>query len=157
MPKVLWEEFTARHRRATAIFATHPMLPKALLDSFRRDGYAIQTPSLLLAKALASVVRGDWALRTEIVPSELARRAYRKGNKARAKRSIILLSEARDVKRVQAEVGRVLPHAGAEALRHCTRLKDLEYGRKEYLRLVLRFASRRVLRHTPSDTITSSD
>ena len=155
MPKVLWEEFTTRRLRATAVFAAHPMLPKALLDSFRRDGYAIQTPSLVLAQALMSVVQGDWAMRTEIVPGELARRAYRKGNKARAKRSIILLSEARDLKRVQAEVGRILPHAGAEALRY--RLKDLEYGRKEYLRLLLRFSSRRVLRHTPSDTITSSE
>ena len=138
MPKIPWDGFAARHRRTTAVFATHPMLPKALLDSFRRDGYAIQTPSVVLAEALASVVQGDWAVRTEVVPSELARRAHRKAQKARAKRSLILLSDARDVKRVQAEIGRILPHAGAEAMRGCTQLKDLEYGRKEYLRLALR-------------------
>ena len=156
MPKVLWEEFTARHRRATAVFATHPMLPKALLDSFRRDGYAIQTPSVVLAEALASVVQGDWAVRTEVVPSERARRAYRKDNKAHAKRSIILLSEARDVKRVQAEIGRILPHAGAELMRGCTQLKDLEYGRKEYLRLALR-ASGKVVHNVRQNTITSDE
>lgn len=156
MPKVLWEEFTARHRRATGVFATHPMLPKALLDSFRRDGYALQTPSAVLAEALASVVQGDWAVRTEVVTSELARRAYRKPHKARAKRWIILLSDARDVKRVQAEIGRVLPHAGAETLRGCAQLKDLEYGRKEYLRLALR-ASGKVMRNVRQGTITPAE
>lgn len=142
MPKMTWDEFAARHRRATAVFAMHPILPKALLDSFRREGHRVRTPSLLLVETLQTIMQGDWALRTDLARSERPARAYQKGHKARAKRSIILLASARDLMRIQDAIGPVVQHGVAEALRGCDNLRSLEYGRKEYLRLLLRSAAR---------------
>ena len=142
MPKMAWDEFVARHRRSTAVFAIHPRLPKALMDSFRRDGYRVPTPSLMLTETLQDIVQGDWALRTETTRDERPARSDRKGREAQAKRSIVLLSDGQDVRRIQAAIGRIIRHDRAEALRGCNKLRDLEYGRKEYLRLLLHSASR---------------
>ena len=137
MPKITWNEFRARHGRLIAIVAIHPVLPKELLDSLRRDGYPVRTPSDLLSDTLHGLIHGDWAVRTETVPNDQPGPVYRKAKRTLGKRSIILVAESADVQIIQSAIGRVSARAERDVLPDCDRQRNLAYGRQEYVQLVL--------------------